>query len=159
MGFFFGTRQDKYGIAALLLHLDFKMLMIYSIGITIVIFLLFICQDIGFSLEFVSPTGEKTVSLDDIFLLLSVSYAQLVSLEAFLMLFFISHSHLQFIRPSPSLFSPFSVFFFFSFPMFCHFSFLWWLIHYDTLCSWCYLTTVTSLTKWVCLVCCRLCTN
>ncbi|XP_014516540.1 uncharacterized protein LOC106774171 isoform X1 [Vigna radiata var. radiata] len=29
----------------------------------VMIFLLFICQDIGFSLEFVSPTGEKTLML------------------------------------------------------------------------------------------------
>lgn len=35
----------------------------------VMIFLLFICQDIGFSLEFVSPTGEKTVSLDGVSLL------------------------------------------------------------------------------------------
>jgi len=40
-----------------------------------ILIFLFICQDIGFSLEFVSPTGEKTVSLDGISLLLSVSYS------------------------------------------------------------------------------------
>lgn len=60
------------------------------------------CQDIGFSLEFESPNGEKIVSSNVICVLSSVSYSHLASSKAFLMLFFISHLCLQSLSPQPA---------------------------------------------------------
>jgi hypothetical protein len=60
------------------------------------------CQDIGFSLEFASPTGEKIVSL------ISFPYCTLIGYfrlsEA--LLIFIAHSYIQSVRLVPSPCSP-----------------------------------------------------
>ena len=64
VGFFVSTRQDKYGIAAVLLHFYLKMSWYFSLA-SLCSELSIVCrQDIGFSLEFLSPSGEKTVSLN-----------------------------------------------------------------------------------------------
>jgi len=74
MGFFFSTRQDKYGIAAAIFFFcanwhDIPKISFYTK-------LLFVyCQDIGFSLEFASPTGEKIVSS----IVISLLYSNLVA--------------------------------------------------------------------------------